>query len=75
MLMNKMLCTNVLISETFNVKIMLNKPRINNENMFRAKSTIAFGLSHRDVKGVLICICHNKQIMPKVSINRKGSVQ
>ena len=45
--MNKMLCTTVLISETFNVNIMLNMPIINIENRVGANSIIKFGLSHR----------------------------
>jgi len=54
LVMNKMFCTSVLIENTFNVKIMLNMPRINIENMARAKIIISFGVLHRDVARVLI---------------------
>ena len=48
LVMNWMLCTTVFISETLNVKIMLNM-WINIENGVCAKSIIEFGLWHRDV--------------------------
>jgi len=38
---------------TFNVKIMLNMPRINIDKRVGAKSIIEFGLSHRDVAHVV----------------------
>jgi len=53
LVMNKIVNSTVLIAETFNVKIMLNMPRINIKNTVRAKSIIKFDLSHRDVARVL----------------------
>ena len=38
MVINKMLCTTVLISETFNIKIMLNTLRIKIENKVTQKA-------------------------------------
>jgi len=64
---NKMLCTTVLISETLNVKKMFNMPRINNENRVHAQSIIKFGLSYWDIERVMeFFVYHNKQIMPNI---------
>ena len=65
LVMNKILYNTTLIAETFNVKIMLNMPRINIENTVRAKSIIKSGLSHRDVARVLYVLNLNIQIMAK----------
>jgi len=48
----KILYTAVLISETFNVEMMLNMPRVHIYNKVRAKSIIEYGLLHRDVAHV-----------------------
>jgi len=56
---NPLHCTD---RETFNVKIMLNMPKI---NRVRAKSIISLGRSHRDVARVVIVF------IPQFTDNRK----
>jgi len=53
LVINKMFCPSVMIEGSFNVKTMLNMPRINIENRIRQKSIILFGVSHRDVASLL----------------------